>query len=46
MDITKQREDTLAEDLGIETKSGSASLRVERFMNFLTYNSDLIVIND
>src|SRR3989344_2958583 len=42
----KQREDTLAEDIGIETKSDSTLLRVERFMNFLTYNSDLIVIND
>ncbi len=46
MDTTKQREDTLAEDIGIETKSDSTSLRVERFMNFLTYNPDLIVIND
>ena len=45
-DTTKQKEDTLAEDIGIDMKSDSISLRVERFMNFLTYNNDLIVIND
>ena len=46
MDTTRQRDDTLAEDLGLDMKSDSVSLRVERFMNFLTYNNDLIVIND
>jgi type III restriction enzyme len=46
MDTTKQKEGTLAEDLGIDMKSDSISLRVDRFMNFLTYNNDLIVIND
>ena len=46
MDTTKQKEDTLAENIGIDMKSDSISLRVERFMNFLTYNNDLIVIND
>lgn len=46
MDTTKQKEDTLAEDIGIAMKSDSISLRVERFMNFLTYNNDLIIIND
>lgn len=46
MDTTKQKEDTLAEDIGIDMKSDSISLRVERFMDFLTYNNDLIVIND
>jgi type III restriction enzyme len=45
-DTTKQREDTLAEHLGIDMKSDSVSLRVERFMNFLTFNNDLIIIND
>ena len=46
MDTSKKQEDTLAEDIGMEIKSDSISIRVERFMNFLTYNSDLIVIND
>src|SRR3989344_5031969 len=46
MDTTKQKENTLSEDLGIDMKSDSISVRVERFMNFLTYNDDLIVIND
>jgi len=46
MDTTKLREDTLAENLGIDMKSDSISLRVERFMNFLTFNNDLIIIND
>jgi hypothetical protein len=46
MDTTKQRGDTLAESLGIDMKSDSISLRVERFMNFLTFNNDLIIIND
>ncbi len=45
-DTTKSREDTLAERLGIDIKSDNISLRVERFVNFLTYNKDLIVIND
>jgi type III restriction enzyme len=46
MDTTKQREDTLAESLGIDMKSDTISLRVERFMNFLTFNNDLVIIND
>ena len=46
MDTTKQKEDTLAENIGIDMKSDSISLRVERFMNFLTFNNDLIIIND
>ncbi len=46
MDTTKQREDTKAEALGVEMKSDNISLRVERFMNLLTYNPDLIVLND
>jgi len=46
MDTTKQREDTLSEHLGIDMKSDSISLRVERFMNFLTFNNDLIIVND
>lgn len=46
MDTTKQKEDTLAEDIGVDMKSDSISLRVERFISFLTYNNDLIVIND
>lgn len=46
MDTTRLREDTLAEHLGIEMKSDSISLRVERFMNFLTFNNDLVIIND
>lgn len=46
MDTTKQREDTLAESLGFDMKSDTISLRVERFMNFLTFNDDLIIIND
>jgi type III restriction enzyme len=46
MNTTRQGGSTLAEDLGIDMKSDSISLRVERFMSFLTYNSDLIVIND
>lgn len=45
-DTTKSREDTLAESMGIDIKSDNISLRVERFMNFLTYNEDMIVIND
>lgn len=46
MDTTKQRKDSKAESLGIEIKNDNTSLRVERFMNFLAYNPDLIVIND
>lgn len=46
MDTTKQREETLAENLGMDIKSDAVSLRVERFLNFLTYNKDLIIIND
>ena len=46
MDTTKQKKETLAESTGIDIKSDSISLRVERFMNFLTYNDDLIIIND
>lgn len=46
MDTTKQKENTLSEELGIDMKSDSISIRVEKFMNFLTYNDDLIVIND
>lgn len=46
MDTTKQRGDTLAESLGIDMKSDTISLRVERFMNFLTFNNDLVIIND
>jgi type III restriction enzyme len=46
MDTTKQREDSLAESLGIDMKSDTISLRVERFMNFLTFNNDLVIIND
>lgn len=46
MDSTKRRVNTLSEDIGIEMKSDTISLRVDRFMNFLTYNNDLIVIND
>lgn len=46
MDTTKQKEDTLAENLGIDMKSDTVSLRVERFMSFLTFNNDLLIIND
>jgi len=46
MDTTKQRTETKAEAIGVEIKSDNISLRVERFMNLLTYNPDLIVIND
>ncbi len=46
MDTTKQRTETKAEALGVEMKSDNISLRVERFMNLLTYNPDLIIIND
>lgn len=46
MDTTKQKEATLSENIGIDMKSDSISLRVERFMNFLTFNNDLIIIND
>jgi type III restriction enzyme len=45
-DTTKQREDTLSESLGIDMKSDSISLRVERFVSFLTFNNDLVIIND
>lgn len=46
MDTTRQKEDTLAQSLGIDMKSDTISLRVERFMNFLTFNNDLVIIND
>jgi type III restriction enzyme len=46
MDTTKQRNETLAENLGLDMKSDTVSHRVERFMSFLTFNDDLIIIND
>lgn len=46
MDTSREKEITLAEDLGIESRDASISQRVERFMDFLTYNGDLMVIND
>lgn len=46
MDTSQKREETQAENLGIVMETESISLRVERFMDFLTYNSDLMVIND
>ncbi|MBI2176022.1 DEAD/DEAH box helicase family protein [Candidatus Woesearchaeota archaeon] len=46
MDTTKEREETISENIGIDVKADTISLRVERFVNFLTYNGDLIVIND
>ena len=46
IDTTKRKEDTKAEALGVEMKSDGVSLRVQRFMDLLTYNSDLLVIND
>jgi len=46
MDTRRQHEDTLAEDMGLEIRSDSTSLRVERFVEFLTHNNDLIIIND
>jgi len=46
MDTSREKEITLAEDLGIESRDTAISQRVQRFMDFLTYNSDLMVIND
>ncbi|MBU4222735.1 MAG: DEAD/DEAH box helicase family protein [Euryarchaeota archaeon] len=46
MDTSREKEITLAEDLGIESRENTVSQRVERFMDFLTYNGDLMVIND
>lgn len=46
MDTSREKEITLAEDLGIENRENTVSQRVERFMDFLTYNGDLMVIND
>ncbi|MDD1745193.1 MAG: DEAD/DEAH box helicase family protein [Candidatus Methanoperedens sp.] len=46
MDTSRQKEITLAEDIGIESRDATVSQRVERFMDFLTYNGDLMVIND
>lgn len=46
MDTSREKEITLAENLGIESRDDTISQRVERFMDFLTCNSDLMVIND
>jgi len=46
MDTSREKEITLAVDLGIESRENTVSQRVERFMDFLTYNGDLMVIND
>ncbi len=46
MDTSREKETTLAEDLGIDSRDAAISQRVERFMDFLTYNADLMVIND
>ncbi len=46
MDTSRKKEITLAEDIGIESIDDAISQRVERFMDFLTYNGDLMVIND
>ncbi|HMB45711.1 MAG TPA: DEAD/DEAH box helicase family protein [Candidatus Methanoperedens sp.] len=46
MDTSREKEITLAEDLGIQSRDNTVSERVERFMDFLTYNGDLMVIND
>lgn len=45
-DTSRKKGETLFEALGIDMKSDSISLRVERFMDFLTYNNDLMIIND
>jgi hypothetical protein len=46
MDTSRQKEITLSEYLVIESRDAAVSQRVERFMDFLTYNGDLMVIND
>ena len=45
-DTSRKKGETLSEALGIDMISDSISLRVERFMDFLTYNNDLMIIND
>lgn len=46
MDTSREKENTLAEELGIESRDDTISQRVERFMDFLTHKGDLMVIND